>query len=170
MQPYQPEELLQELDQQHIPYELFHHPPLHTVEDALRLRSNLDGSYVKNLYLRDRKGEMILIVCHHLRTVHLQRLRKALGYKRLSFASTEQLWNDLGVRPGSVSPLALINAVSGSLRFFADQDLQQNTLTNFHPLTNEMTVQIGLKDWVSLCTLWGFPPVWIDFDQLSKEA
>jgi Ala-tRNA(Pro) deacylase len=162
-----PAELLAYLDESQITYRLFTHPPLHTVEDAIRERGDLGGSYVKNLYLRDRKGEMALVTCLNIREVDLQRLRRAIQYKRLSFASAEQLWTDLGVKPGSVSPLALINAQPKSLRFFADSALRDQEMTNVHPLTNEMTVQLKWQDWVALCTQWGFEVEWIDFEALA---
>ena len=169
MTPKSPQELLNILDQERIRYQLFHHPPIHTVEDALRERGEIQGSYVKNLYLRDRRGEMLLVVCLNQREVNLQRLRRGIGYKRLSFASAERLMNDLGVRPGSVSPLALINTQPGALNVYADQALRAQTLINFHPLTNEMTVQLPLEDWIRLCEGWGFEIEWINFDRLPEE-
>jgi Ala-tRNA(Pro) deacylase len=169
MEPKTPQELLSYLQQREIGYHLHTHPPLHTVEDALRERGHLGGSYVKNLYLKDRKGQMALIVCLNIREVNLQKLRRAIGYRRLSLASEETLWRDLGVRPGSVSPLALINASPSTLTLFADQDLLEEDLTNLHPLTNEMTVQLACTDWVKLCIEWGFDIQWIDFNALPEE-
>ena len=164
-----PHELLSYLTEKNIKYTLFTHPPLHTVEDALRERGGLGGSYVKNLYLRDRKGQMALVICLNIREINLQRLRRAIGYKRMSFASEERLWNDLGVKPGSVSPLALVNSSPTALRLFADQALWEQELTNLHPLTNEMTIQLKCSDWVNLCQSWGFTVEWIDFDHLPTE-
>ena len=164
-----PQELLTQLENRGIEHQIFTHPPLHTVEDALRERGDLGGSYVKNLYLRDRKGLMALVVCLNVREVNLQRLRRAIGYRRLSFASAERLLADLGVRPGSVSPLALINASPGSLTLFADRALLEEPLTNLHPLTNEMTVQLRCQDWVKMCQSWGFEVHWIDFNTLPEE-
>ena len=77
--------------------------------------------------------------------------------------------SDLGVRPGSVSPLALINTQPSALSVYADQSLRAQTLINFHPLTNEMTVQLPLEDWIRLCEGWGFEIEWINFDRLPEE-
>ena len=164
-----PQELLRILDQKKISYQLFHHPPLYTVEDTLRERGDLAGSFIKNLYLRDRHGAMALIVCLNQREVNLQRLRRAIGYKRLSFASSERLMSDLGVKSGSVSPFALVNAQPNVLKLFVDQALCHDELTNLHPLTNEMTVQLPLRSWVELCEGWGFKIHWINFDCLPEE-
>jgi len=170
MTPTSPQELLQLLDEQKVNYQLFHHLPLYSVEDALRERGGLGGSYVKNLYLKDRQGRMALVICLNHRDVNLQRLRRGIGYTRLSFASADQLMNDLGVHPGSISPFALINAQPDMLRFFADKTLQKDELTNLHPLTNEMTVQLPLKAWVGLCERWGFKVEWLNFDLLPEEG
>ena len=169
MAHYTPRELLQYMRDLGVEYRLFEHPPLHTVEDALRERGELGGSYVKNLYLRDRAGQMVLITCLSRRDVHLQRLRRKIGLRRLSFASPAQLLADLGVYPGSVSPLALINAEPSALTFYVDCALRDERLTNLHPLTNEMTVQLPLTSWVELCERWGFQVRWIHFDQLQEE-
>lgn len=170
MTHHTPRDLLAHLDESKIDYQLFQHPPLHTVEDALRERGDLEGSYVKNLYLRDRKGRMSLVTCLNRREVNLQRLRREMGLKRLSFASPAELDRDLGVQPGSVSPLALINAQPESLNFYADLALQDQPLTNLHPLTNEMTVQLQWEIWVDLCARWGFKTTWINFDALPEEG
>ena len=147
--------------------EVHRHPPLHTVEEAKVFRGDMGGAYVKNLFLRDRSGALLLLVCLSDREVNLQALRRLLGYRRLSFASAEQLWQHLGVRPGSVSPLALCNATPGALSFYADSALLDYTLNNFHPLTNEATVQLTPSAWGGLVSAWGFTPQWVDLSELS---
>jgi len=145
--------------------EVFRHPPLHTVEEAKTLRGDLGGAYVKNLFLRDRSGELLLLVCLSERVIDLQRLRRLLGYRRLSFASAEQMWTHLGVTPGSVSPLAVINAKPGAFKLYADEALRGYELNNFHPLSNEATVQLSSALWPELTAEWGFPPHWVKLDE-----
>jgi len=165
---YHMERLVTELRAQSLIGEVFHHPPLHTVEEARALRGELGGAYVKNLFLRDRSGSLLLLVCLAHREVNLQALRRLLGYRRLSFASPELMWEHLGVRPGSVSPLAVVNAEPGAFTLFADQALRGFELNNFHPLSNEATVQLRPADWEALTSSWGFPPQWVDLDQLGR--
>ena len=117
---------------------------------------------MKNLFLRDRSGDLLLLVCLSERDIDLQALRHLLGYRRLSFAPPEQLWEHLGVRPGSVSPLALINAAPGALTLFADAALLDYPLNNLHPLSNELTAQVPPDGWISLAREWGFEPRWVD--------
>jgi|LauGreDrversion4_2_1035121.scaffolds.fasta_scaffold426641_2 Ala-tRNA(Pro) deacylase len=165
--PYRrsPEEVLALLRARGALHAVHSHPPLHTVEDARRLRGDLEGAFVKNLFLRDRSGDLLLLVCLSERDIDLQALRHLLGYRRLSFASPEQLWEHLGVRPGSVSPLALINATPGALTLFADEALRASPLNNLHPLTNELTAQVSPEGWVSLAREWGFEPRWVNLDR-----
>ena len=167
---YQKERLIAELRERSLITEVFEHPPLHTVEEARTLRGELGGAYVKNLFLRDRSGELLLLVCLAHREINLQALRRLLGYRRLSFASPEQMWEHLGVRPGSVSPLAVVNAEPGAFTLFADQALRGFELNNFHPLSNEATVQLRPADWEALTRSWGFPPQWVDLEQLGQGA
>ncbi len=160
-----PEEVLELLRARGALRGLHRHPPLHTVEDARRLRGDLEGAFVKNLFLRDRSGDLLLLVCLSHRAVDLQALRHLLGYRRLSFASAEQLWEHLGVRPGSVSPLALINAAPGALTLFADEGLRGYELNNLHPLSNELTAQVPPEEWAALAREWGFEPRWVRFEE-----
>lgn len=162
-----PEQMIELLRSRGVIHEVHRHPPLHTVEDAQRERGHLGGAYVKNLFLRDRSGELLLLVCLSHRELNLQALRHALGYRRLSFASAELLWEHLGVRPGSVSPLALCNASPKALSFFADRALLDYELNNFHPLSNEATVQLSPSAWCALVSEWGFEPRWVDLEALS---
>jgi Ala-tRNA(Pro) deacylase len=166
-----PKQLIDWMRARQVDYKLHHHPPLRTVEEAERLRGDLGGTYVKNLFLRDRKKNFFLLICLSSRVIDLQWLRRRWGCPRLSFASREALWSHLGVRPGSVSPLALINAEPKALTFYADEALLRGELTNLHPLSNEMTAQLSPDAWVSAVTGWGFTPRWIQFDEnvLKKD-
>jgi len=165
-----PEEVLDLLRARGALSAVHRHPPLHTVEDARRLRGDLEGAYVKNLFLRDRAGDLALLVCLSHRPIDLQALRHRLGYRRLSFAAPEALWEHLRVRPGSVSPLALIHAAPGALALYVDEGLRDHPLTNLHPLTNELTAQVRLEGWTALAREWGFEPCWVRFEESEGEG
>jgi Ala-tRNA(Pro) deacylase len=74
------------------------------------------------------------------------------------------MWFHLGVKPGSVSPLALLNTQKNALKFFADEAIKLDRINNFHPLTNEMTIQILHQEWTSLIEAHGFQINWLNFD------
>jgi Ala-tRNA(Pro) deacylase len=156
--------LLEYLDQQQLNYQLHIHPPLHSVDDALAYRGDLEGTYVKNLFLQDRDENLYLLTCVNTREIDLQQLRQKINCRRLSFASAEKMWLHLGVKPGSVSPLALLNANPTHLSFYVDQALQKDRINNFHPLNNEMTIQLEHNAWVKLLQSHGFHIQFIDLD------
>ena len=99
------------------------HPAVFTVEEAKALRGDLPGHHVKNLFLRNKKEEMWLVVALEDRAIDLKRLGEVLGAGRLSFGSAERLKRHLGVEPGSVTPLALINDEGRAVRLALDRGL-----------------------------------------------
>ena len=161
--PYQPNDVAHLLNEKQIPFDWHTHPELHTVDDAQRLRGHLGGGSVKNLFLKDRDQHFYLIVCSSHRQFDLKVFRHHIQCRRLSFASPDELWMYLGVRPGSLSPFALYNASQlkketdfPPFRFFVDVNLLAYKLNNFHPLHNTYTCQIAPKHWLSLIEEWGF--------------
>ena len=176
---YSPEGLLKYLRDEQVFFEHIQHPALHTVEEARTFRaassqgtgdqSDRREAFVKNLFLRDRSGMELLLVAESRRSVNLQRLRAELGLRRLSFASPESLWEALAVKPGSVSPLALINADPARVAFYADESLREVEWIHFHPLSNEHTVTLRVSDWCQLSSHWGFPPNWISLSEHNAD-
>ena len=132
--PATSDQLLRRLESLAVPVETFHHPPVFTVEEARTLRGEIPGAHIKNLYLRGKKGQW-LIVCLEERRVDLKALGKVLGSGRLSFGSPERLMQFLGVIPGAVSPFAVINDRSGVVNVVLDRELDGMTV-NCHPLDN----------------------------------
>src|SRR5258707_7878296 len=111
-----PQQLFARLDQLGLAHRTVEHPPVFTVEEAKALRGNLPGHHIKNLFLRNKKEEMWLVVALEDRAIDLKRLGEVLGAGRLSFGSALRLKRHLGVEPGSGKPLALINDESRSVQ------------------------------------------------------
>ncbi len=107
--PATPETLFARHDELGIPHRTHTHPPVFTVAEAVALRGTLPGGHTKNLFLKDKKAGLWLAVMLEERRTDLKRLADALGAPRFSFGSGELLYEVLGVRPGSVTPFALIN-------------------------------------------------------------
>src|SRR5262249_59461615 len=95
-----PQQLFDHLAQLGIAQRTVEHPPVFTVEEAKALRGDLPGHHVKNLFLRNKKEEMWLVVALEDRAIDLKRLGQALGAGRLSFGSAERLRGHLGVAAG----------------------------------------------------------------------
>ena len=109
MLPTSPEQLIAYLDGLGIETTTHSHPPVFTVEEAQALRGTLPGGHCKNLFLKDKKGRLWLVVALEDSAVDLKTLDKRIGSARLSFGNGDLLREVLGVRPGSVTPFAVIN-------------------------------------------------------------
>jgi len=134
-----PQQLFARLDQLGIAHRTVEHPPVFTVEEAKALRGNLPGHHIKNLFLRNKKEEMWLVVALEDRAIDLKRLGEVLGAGRLSFGSADRLKRYLGVEPGSVTPLSLVHDAGHAVRLVLDRGVADGGPVNAHPLVNTMT-------------------------------
>ena len=140
-----------------------HHPPVYTVEESKAMRGELPGGHCKNLFLKDKKGGYWLVVALEDARVELGRLDAVIGSPRLSFASPDRLWSALGVRPGSVTPFALINDKPRQVRVVLQKAMLDRSPLNYHPLVNNMTTAVspdGLLRFIRAC---GHDPLIADF-------
>jgi Ala-tRNA(Pro) deacylase len=144
--PAKPDDLFTFLDQLHVSYHTVTHPPLFTVEQSRSLRGQIPGGHTKNLFLKDKKGALYLIVALEDAAIDLKSLQQRLGAARLSFGSAELLRKTLGVEPGAVTPFAAINDTSSKVKIILDAAMMQHETLNYHPLVNTMTTSIGRAD------------------------
>ncbi|MEO9900140.1 prolyl-tRNA synthetase associated domain-containing protein [Nisaea sp.] len=165
--PKTPNDLLGHLDELELCYDLHRHPPLFTVEDSKALRGELPGGHCKNLFLRDRKGKMWLVVTLEDRPIDLKQLGAAFGGARLSFGSPDRLMTHLGVIPGAVSPYALFNDVDRAVTVVLDKELLTFDLLNYHPLSNEMTIAVSPDSLLAFLKNLGYEPEILDFAALA---
>jgi Ala-tRNA(Pro) deacylase len=132
------------LQAQGIMAERHSHPPVMTVEESLRLVPKLPGLKTKNLFLRDKKGRRhLLVTVPHDLPVDLVALGVALDAHKLGFASAGRLLQHLGIRPGSVSLLALFNDKAHAVEFVIDRRLWDADAVQAHPLINSQTLVLG---------------------------
>jgi Ala-tRNA(Pro) deacylase len=155
--------LFRKLDSLGIAHKSVEHPPVFTVDEAKALRGELPGAHIKNLFLRNKKEEMWLVVALEDRAVDLKRLGDVLGAGRLSFGSAERLRRTLGVEPGSVTPLALANDETRAVRLALDRGAMTGGPVNAHPLTNTMTTALAPADLLRFFAATGHEPRWLDF-------
>ncbi len=157
--PATPADLFARLRQLGIPFVNHQHQPVFTVEEARSVRGHLPGCHTKNLFLRDKKTQMWLVVCEAEKAVDLLALGTELGSKgRLSFGSPERLMRYLGVIPGAVNPFAVMNDTSKAVRVVLDRAILQETPVNFHPLDNAMTTAITPDDFLRFLDAEEHPP------------
>ncbi len=160
--PATPTELLRHLAGLGIEVDTVSHAPVFTVEEAKAVRGKLTGGHTKNLFLRNKKGRMWLVVCPEDRQVDLKALGQRLGAGRFSFGSAERLAGYLGVIPGAVTPFAVINDHGGAVTLVIDHGLLETTPLNFHPLDNSMTTAIAPRDLVRFLESVDHSPELID--------
>ena len=141
--PASPDELFAYLDSLGVAHQTVNHPPVFTVEEARALRGKIAGGHTKNLFLRDKKGALFLVVAPEDAVIELKSLHRRLGASgRFSFASAELLRETLGVEPGSVTPFAAINDKAGRVTVVLDAAMMGQDVLNFHPLANTATTTI----------------------------
>ncbi len=141
--PTQPEELLALFDRLDISFESHKHEAVFSVAESDRLINHIEGVHCRNLFLRDKKKKMYLVVAANETAVDLKKLQDVIGSARLSFGSADRLWEYLGVRPGSVCPFAVINDKDHMVQVILDAAMMEGKLVNYHPLINEMTVSLS---------------------------
>ncbi len=162
--PALPEEVHRKLDSLAIEFTCIDHPPMRTVEDSKHYRGDVAGGYSKNLFLRNKKGKMWLVTLHEDRVIDLKILGELIGSGRVSFASETRLMNYLGIRPGAVSPLAVINDTSLSVAAVLDASLLQHDPLHFHPCDNSKTTTVAAQDLLRYMSACQHTPDIIDFD------
>lgn len=162
-----PQQLFARLAELGLSHSTVEHEPVFTVEQAKAHRGTLPGHHIKNLFLRNKKEEMWLVVALEDRAIDLKRLGEMLGAGRLSFGSPERLRKYLGVEPGSVTPFAVINDSEHKVTLVLDGSLRADGPINAHPLTNTMTSAISLADLLRFFEATGHAPRWLDFSLSS---
>ncbi len=160
--PTSPDQLFAHLDGLGIRTRTVQHPPVFTVDEAKALRGDLPGAHIKNLFLRNKKGDMWLVVAEESRRIDLKALGERLGAGRLSFGSPERLMSYLGVVPGAVTPFALINDREGRVKVAIDKAVLERDPVNCHPLANDMTTAITPRDLLAFIESSGHKPMILD--------
>ena len=159
--------LLARLERLGIAYARHAHAPVFPVDEARALRGALPGGHAKNLFLKDKKDRLFLVVAEEEAAVDMKALERLLGAARLSFGRAELMAEVLGVAPGSVTPFAAMNAAPGRLTVALDRHLMGFDPVNFHPMRNDATLALAPGDLVAFLASCGHVPVAIDFRQPS---
>ena len=154
-----PDQLFAALTGLGISYTTVSHPPLFTVEQSQALRGQIPGGHTKNLFLRDKKQALFLVVAEEDAEIDLKGLHRLLGASgRFSFGSSDLMLEVLGVVPGAVTPFGAINDQAGRLTVVLDRALMEHAIINAHPLVNTMTTSLSREDLVRFLESTGHPP------------
>ena len=168
--PFYAQNLLDYLTNLHISYQLYHHEAVFTVEEAHKIDREIPGTHTRNMFLRDKKERMFLVTLRHDTLIDLKKLSDLLGCGRFSFGSPERLWTYLGVKPGSVTPLSILNDTNHEVQLILEKGMMEADLVNFHPLDNSMTVGMHPSELMTILEKQGITPQIIDLSPAAPEA
>lgn len=143
--------LLNILIEQRVSFKLFKHKPLISVKESKSVQllifpSNRHSVHIKNLYLRDKKKNNFLITCEQDKQIDLKFLKEKIKSDRLSFGSSDRLFQNLGVFPGAVSPFCMLNGVKNNVKFYCDYNLKYYRKIFLHPFASNKTIYMNLED------------------------
>jgi len=157
--PAQMQDLLDRFAELGIAVTTTEHPALYTVEQSQELRGEISGAHTKNLFLKDKKGQLFLVVTREDAQIDLKRIHTVIGASgRVSFGKPDLLMEMLGVIPGAVTVFGVINDVDQRVSVILDADLMRDEQLNGHPLTNEATTTIDRDDLVTFLRACGHEP------------
>jgi len=167
----QPEKVYEALDGMGIRYEKYEHPPVFTSEEAAEHWSPIKATQVKNLFLRNKKGNrQYLVILEISKQADLRELAKIIGDDRFSFGSAERLMTTFGVTPGSVSPFGLLHDGSRDVRVIVDQDLRSADKLIFHPNLNTASVTISVADFERFLATRPNVVKWMKLSRAGQDA
>jgi len=130
-----------------------------TVAESDTVNAAIPGAHTKNLFLKDAGGAFWLVTVPGEARVDLKALPAAIGCKRVSFGKADDMQQLLGIAPGSVTPLAAINAAPGSITVVLDAGLAAAERVNVHPLRNTGTIGLAGATILDLLRHWGHEPL-----------
>lgn len=134
------------------------HTPVFTVEEARKVHGDIPGGHCKNLFCKDEKGVLWLIVALEDARIDLKAAKDKIGSKRLTFGKPELLMEILGIEPGSVTPFSLINDQAARTNVILDETMMRHEKLNFHPLKNDATTTINSADLITFIKACGHAP------------
>lgn len=141
-----------------IPFAAHEHAAVFTVAESRLTERDWPGASTKNLFLKDKRTAYWLVTVPAEMRVDLKALPGAIGCGRVSFASPEDMRRLIGIEPGSVTPLAMINAAPGSVTVVLEKGLAAAGRINVHPLRNTGTFGLAGADVLRLLRHWGHAP------------
>ncbi len=148
-----------DLDALAIPFAEHEHDAVFTVAESDAVHAAMPGAHTKNLFLKDAGGAFWLVTVPSDARVDLKALPAAIGSKRVSFGKAEDMVRLLGIAPGSVTPLAAINAEPESVTVVLDAALAEADPVNVHPLRNTATLGLSGATILDLLRHWGHRPL-----------
>jgi Ala-tRNA(Pro) deacylase len=152
-------DLFQMFDRLGIKTTTIEHVAVFTVAESKSLKRDIDGGHAKNLFLKDKKDNLFLVVAEHDAAIDLKTIHEKIGGQgRVTFAKPDLMLELLGVTPGSVTPFGLINDPDARIKVVLDAPMMQHRILNYHPLENTATTSIAADDLITFIKATGHEP------------
>lgn len=147
------------LQERGIPFEITEHEAVYTMAELAEVAVPYPQADAKNLFVRDDKRQnYYLITVKGDKRVDLKAFRRAQQTRPLTFASPEELQQLLGLTPGSVTPLGVLNEAEARVQVFFDQDFFGDPdLIGVHPNENTATIWLKATDLETVIRAHGNP-------------
>lgn len=129
-------------------FEITEHKAVYNMEELAEVTLPYPEADAKNLFVRDdKKRNYYLITVKGDKRVDLKAFQQRNGTRRLSFASADDLLSLLGLTPGSVTPLGILNDAECRVQVYLDRDfLAAPGRIGVHPNDNTATVWLQTED------------------------
>ena len=150
-------DMLAALNSLGVAWTLIEHAAVFTVEESAQLHHDIAGAHTKNLFLKDAAGQFWLVTAPHEARIDLKALPGVIGSRKLSFGKADDMELLLGIKPGSVTPLAVFNDRQGAVRIVLDSRLAGQARINVHPLRNTATLGLSGPDLLTALAAWDHP-------------
>ncbi|MCI8638879.1 MAG: prolyl-tRNA synthetase associated domain-containing protein [Coprococcus sp.] len=135
------------LDSLNLEYERVDHAPAMTMEDCHDVDEVLGITMCKNLFLCNRQKTLFyLLLMPEDKTFLTKELSSQIGSARLSFAKAEFMEEFLGITPGAVSVMGLMNDTDNRVKLLVDEDLLNDEFLGCHPCVNTSSLKLRTKD------------------------
>jgi Ala-tRNA(Pro) deacylase len=158
--PPTPEDLNAYIDGLANPTHTLEQTPHFRVEDSVAFRGDISGGHAKNLFVKDKKSRIFLLVVGEDAEIDLKRVHEKIGAQgRVSFVGADALEAVWGVKPGAVTPFGAINDAEGRVTVVLDAALMAHERVNFHPLVNTRTTGLASGDLVKFLRATGHEPL-----------
>ena len=129
------------LDSLGIVYGRVDHSHADTIEACHAVEKVLGWPVCKNLFLCNRqKTQFYLLMLDGDKVFKTKDLSKQLGVSRLSFASADDMVEMLGVHPGSVTVLGLMNDPENKVQLVIDKPVYEAENVSCHPCISTSTL------------------------------
>ena len=155
-------EIYEYLTSQEIPYEVTEHKAVFNMDELGTISLPYPEWDAKNLFVRDdKKRGYYLITVRGNKRVDLKEFRARHGLRSLSFASDADLSAILGLIPGAVTPLGLLNDAERRVHFYLDREFAGQKI-GVHPNDNTATVWMCADDLMQLIRTHGNEAEWAE--------